>query len=102
MQDFDEEVLAVLSCEIGSRPREAPTLVELLPVLGEIRREDGSLVIEFDAAEHSLIEAFVAAERQCCPAIGWDVQSTPEPVLRVSATPAQMDVLTAMFSKDQL
>ena len=100
MQDFDGEVLDILSCEIGSRPEDAPTLIDLLPVLGDVRLEGRSIVIEFDSAKRALVEAFAAAERLCCPGIGWEVHGTPTPVLRVFADSTQLEVLVAMFRKE--
>jgi hypothetical protein len=100
MTDLDADVLSVLSCEIGVRPIGAPTLDEILPRLRRVQREPKALVIEFDSDSRAIIEAFAAAERQCCSGIGWEIGGLAATSLRISAEPAQLDVLEGVFAGD--
>ncbi|MGH2588316.1 MAG: hypothetical protein ACRDJE_25630 [Dehalococcoidia bacterium] len=84
--------LAVLACELDKRPKGAPSFSDLEAAIREVRRESGSLVVDFDPAESERVAALVDAERQCCPDIGWELQRSPALRLRISATPAQLDV----------
>jgi hypothetical protein len=100
MKDLDADLLSVLSCEIDARPSGAPTLDEILPMLRNVQREPKALVIEFDSASSPIVEAFAAAERQCCSAIGWEVGGLRAATLRITAEPAQLDVLEGVFAGD--
>jgi len=93
------EDLAVLACELDKRPKEAPSFSDLEAAIREVRREGGSLVIGFDPAESERVAALVDAERQCCPDIGWELQCSPALRLRISATPAQLDVFAGFLAR---
>ncbi len=86
------EALAVLSCEIDQRPKDAPSFFDLEHAVRDVRRVDGAIVVDFDPAEAERVAALVAAERLCCTDIGWDLEHTPALRLRISAAPAQLDV----------
>jgi len=94
-----EDVLETLACEIDERPAGAPTPDDLIPALRGTRREPGALVVEFDPAAAEAVEAFVAAERRCCAGIGWDVERGSTIGLHITATPAQLDALAGLWSR---
>jgi hypothetical protein len=94
-----DEVLEVLSCEIGLRPAGAPGLAELRAAVRDWRREPGALVVTLEDGAAATAEAVVDAERLCCASIGWDLVRTPEMRLRVSATEEQLDLLQALLTE---
>ena len=100
MTDLDADLLAALSCETGARPTGAPTIDDLLPILQRVRREPMAMVLEFESGSRGIIEAFAAAERQCCSGIGWEVGGGSATSLRISAEPVQLDVLEGVFAGD--
>ena len=90
--DLSDDTLDVLACEYEMRPKGAPSFSDLQAAIRRVRREDGVLTVEFDPATAVAVEELAAAERRCCPAIGFDVTHTPTPTLRITATPAQLDI----------
>ena len=90
--DLSDDTLDVLACEYEQRPKGAPSFSDLQPAIRQVRREDGALLVEFDPASASAVEELAAAEQLCCPTIGFDVSHTPAPTLRITATPAQLDI----------
>jgi hypothetical protein len=90
------DLLAVLACEIERRPR-APGIGELAPHVREVAREPGALAVRFAPEARAVVEAFAAAERECCAGIGWQLSEGPEVVLRVEAGAAALDALADMF-----
>lgn len=92
MTDLTDDTLDVLACEYTKRPKGAPSFDDLQGAIRTVRREDGALSVEFDPARAGAVEELAAAERLCCPTIGFDVSHTPAPTLRITATPAQLDI----------
>ena len=92
------EILDTLVCEPASRPRGAPTIGEIVPAVRTARRDAYALTVTFDRSAASLVGTVVAAERLCCPTITWELEPAEAPVLRIVASPGQLDVLEAIFS----
>ena len=86
------EALDVLACDYQLRPKGAPSFFDLEGSVRGVRREDGSLLIDFDTAATEQVLALVDAERQCCASIGWELQTAPALRLRISATAPRLDV----------
>lgn len=95
----EEEVLDVLACDFRARPRGAPTVFDVLPSVCRRERTATALTIDFDPSAVEAVTGFVAAERLCCAGIDWDLQRAPAPRLRISAAPAQLDVLEQLFAQ---
>ncbi len=94
-----QDVLDVLACEIGKRPVEAPTMEQVGAFVSGSERSGDALIVRFNAGALDAVEAFVAAERQCCPGLTWDVHPGDEVTLRIGGTPAQIDVLAQLFAQ---
>jgi DNA-binding transcriptional MerR regulator len=92
------EVLDALVCEVGKRPGGAPTIADIVGSVTAFRREADSLVVEFDPAATEHVQAVVAAERECCSTIGWQLESERGSRLRITARPRQLETLEAMFA----
>jgi hypothetical protein len=96
-------VLDVLACEIGRRPADAPHLTDLAPAVRTVRRDGTTLVVDLDPAVAQAAAAAVAAERLCCPEIGWHLERGEigrvgqTLTLRIEAAPAQLDVLEPLL-----
>ena len=90
--DLTDDTLDVLACEYTKRPKGAPSFIDLQGAIRGARRENGALTVEFDPATGGSVEELAAAERLCCPSIGFVVTHTPAPTLRITATPAQLDI----------
>jgi hypothetical protein len=97
-EQLQPEVLDTLVCEIGRRPKDAPTIGDVIPEIRSARRDERHLMLTFDRTATDLVSAVVEAERQCCSTIVWDLETEPTLELRISAAPAQLDVLEAIFS----
>ena len=91
-----DEILDVLVCEIGARPRGAPTFDDVAPHMRSLHRDAAAITLEFDDAARENVERLAAAERLCCPGIEWLVESDPVR-LRIGASPAQLDTLEQML-----
>jgi hypothetical protein len=92
-----EDLLEVVGCEIERRPAEAPALYDLAPLALRRTRAVGALTVEFPADALLTVEAFAAAERQCCAGIGWAVESGPAVTLRITTNDAALDAIEAMI-----
>jgi hypothetical protein len=90
-------VLAVLGCEIDQRPP-APGIDDLAEHIRGVTRGSGHIAVTFGPEALAQVEAFAAAERQCCAGIGWDVSSGDPVVLRISADAASLSAMERMFS----
>jgi hypothetical protein len=99
MPGIDEDTLAVLACEIEARPAGSPSIADLLPMVGEVRREDRAVVVSFAADTLSTVQAFAVAERICCAEIGWDVEPGPPVTLRITASSEQLDLVDGIFRR---
>jgi hypothetical protein len=106
---YDDETLATLACEIGARPAGVPHFGAVAGAVRAVRREADALVVEYDPAVAASLAAIVAAERACCPEIGWRLESAgaagggpaPGPAvlrLRIAAGAAQLDALEPAFA----
>ena len=92
------EILDTLVCEPLSRPKGAPTIGDIQQAVRSAHRDERRLTVTFDRSAADLISAVVEAERLCCSTIVWELEATQEPVLRIGATPGQLDVLEAIFA----
>lgn len=92
----DEDLLAVVGCEIEKRP-DAPTIADLAPLLTRTERSDGALTMLFPASAAATVEAFAAAEQHCCAGIGWDVRRGDVTTLRITANEVALDALAQML-----
>jgi len=93
-----QEILETLVCDLGQRPADAPTTAEILPAVRSVQRDGIHLVVMFDPTHAETVTGFVAAERQCCSRIGWDLDTSDGLRLCLSATASQLDALEHMFS----
>lgn len=91
-----QQLLDVLSCEIGQRPPGAPGIDDLRAVVRAVRREPGTLLLTLRAGSRPLAAAFVAAEQRCCSAITWSLSDVDPPELRIIATEEQVTALLAL------
>lgn len=87
-----EDLLTVIGCEIDKRP-DAPTIADLAPLVTGMTRTGDGLTVTCAGGSLQQIEAFAAAERQCCGAIGWAVAGTPSVTLTISAPAPTLDLL---------
>jgi hypothetical protein len=99
-QTLPDDALDTLVCEFEKRPRGAPSFFDLERAITAVERGDGALMVTFAPGHAGEVRALVAAERLCCPTIDWRLDDEGR-VLRVSGTPAQLDVLHAMLSHDR-
>jgi len=90
--------LDVLVCNIGARPAGAPSFNDIMPAIRRVERAPGTLTIDVSPDAFEAVEGCVAAERLCCAGIGWALDREPAPRLRITATPAQLDLLEQLFS----
>jgi len=93
----EHDALEELACDVEARPRGAASLADLVPSVRGVRRENGALVVEFAAEAAPAVAEFAAAERLCCPEIGWALRETPAPALRITASPTRLDLLQQLF-----
>ena len=96
-EQLQPEILDTLVCEPASRPKGAPTIGDILPAVRSAHRDERQLTVTFDRTATDLVSAVVDAERLCCSALTWELEAVQEPVLRIGATPGQLDVLEAIF-----
>ena len=92
LPDGTADTLDILACEYEKRPKGAPSFFDLQPAVRGAHRADASLAVAFDPAAAAAVTELVAAERLCCPGIGWELTQGPVVRLRIQATPAQLDV----------
>jgi hypothetical protein len=90
----------VLVCEYDKRPKGAPSFLDLQHAITAVVPEDDTLQVTFDPDERAAVEQLVAAERLCCPTIGFDLSPPPALVLAIRGTPAQRATLTQMLMMD--
>ena len=93
-----DEIIEVLDCDLGVRPKGAPGVDQLLPRVGGVSRAPGVLVVEFDRRADQTLSAFVEAERLCCAGIGWEIERSPSLRLRISATEEQLAAIESLWN----
>ena len=91
----DEDVLI---CEYEHRPRGAPSFIDLGDAITAVAREDGALRVAFDPVQRAAVEQLAAAERLCCPTIGFEVSAPPDLTLTIRATPGKLATLEQMLT----
>ncbi|MEX2158517.1 MAG: hypothetical protein WEB04_03865 [Dehalococcoidia bacterium] len=99
-READKDVLDVLACEFELRPLGAPGIDAVAKAALNVKRDgERKLAVSFDPSAQRVVEAFAAAERDCCSTLSWTVE-TQNGTLRliVGAQPQQIDVLEAMFT----
>ena len=100
---YAPETLAVLACDLGARPPDAPHFGAVAESVRAVRLTADALVVDYAPAAGDALEAIVAAERACCAEIGWHLERVDGGAagtvvrLRVEARPAQLEALAAVF-----
>lgn len=96
----DRDTLDVLACEIELRPVGAPGFDAIADAILNVQRDgERRLAVSFDPAATPQVEAFAAAECQCCSTLRWVVERGDGVVrLTVGAEPQQIDVLEQLFT----
>jgi hypothetical protein len=97
-EQLPPETLDTLACELDRRPKNAPTIADLVASVRSLRREADTLIVEFEPTVADLVAAVVAAERQCCSTIGWHLDTDRPVQLRITARPMQLTTLEKLFS----
>lgn len=93
----DEDVLI---CEYEKRPRNAPSFLDLHDAIRAVVPEDGALRVAFDPTRRTEVEQLAAAERLCCPTIGFEVSLPPTLTLTIRATSGKLATLEQMLTMD--
>jgi hypothetical protein len=94
-----DEIIEILDCDLGVRPKAAPGIDALLPHVRKATRLPGTLVVEFEPAIEPTLEAFVEAERLCCAGIGWEIDHGPTLALRITAADNQIAVIESLWKQ---
>ncbi|MGH9203968.1 MAG: hypothetical protein ACRD2A_22300 [Vicinamibacterales bacterium] len=92
-----DEIIEVLDCDLGARPKTAPGIDALLPHVRAATRTSGAVLVEFDDKAAPTLQAFVEAERLCCAGISWEIERTAGLRLRISATDAQLSAIESLW-----
>jgi hypothetical protein len=98
-EQLTPDIIDTLVCELGRRPKDAPTIGQIIGAVTGLQRETDSLTVTFDPRTAEMVSAVVRAERQCCPTIGWSLETEPELRLQITGSPLQLDTLEAMFKE---
>lgn len=93
----DEDVLV---CEYEKRPQGAPSFLDLHHAVTAVTRDAERLHVAFDPTYRAAVEQLAAAERLCCPTIGFEVSPPPELTLHIRATPGKLATLEQMLTMD--
>jgi hypothetical protein len=93
-----DEIIEVLDCDLGVRPKAAPGVDALLPYARGATRGNGELIVEFDERAAETLAAFVEAERLCCAGIGWEIEREPRLRLHITATDEQLNAVESIWS----
>jgi hypothetical protein len=96
-----DEIIEVLDCDLGARPKTAPGVDALLPHVRAARRTDGAVIVEFDERAAETLDAFVEAERLCCGGIGWDIEREASLRLRITATEEQLTAIESLWKTNK-
>ena len=92
------DLLDVLACELGVRPKNAPTFEDVASYIVDVLRDDAAITIRFQAAALEQVIGLVDAERLCCADLVWEIVREPNLALRIGASPGQLDVLQQMLA----
>jgi hypothetical protein len=93
------EIIQILDCDLGARPRAAPGIDTLLPYVRRATRMSDAILVEFEENAAQILEAFAEAERLCCAGIGWEIDRTASLRLRISATDAQLTAIESLWKQ---
>ena len=93
------EIIEVLDCDLGARPKASPGIDALLPLVRAARRTPDAVVVQFDERAASTLAAFVEAERLCCAGIGWEIEGDDGLRLRISATGEQLTAIESLWKQ---
>jgi hypothetical protein len=93
------DVMALLACTWQERPLGAPTLGDLASHIQAVRRDGDVLVVEYHPSARDALAQVIAAERRCCPGIGWQVAGDDRATLRITAMPEQLDALSQVIRR---
>lgn len=94
-----EDLLDVMSCDIGLRPAGAPGPDDLAPFFRSASTTEGRFVAQFDRNAAETLRSFAAAESLCCSGITWRVDERDDAaVLTVDATPDQTGLVAGLWS----
>lgn len=94
-----DEIIEILDCDLGVRPKAAPGVPQLLPYVRRATRGNGALSVEFDAEAEATLRAFVEAERLCCAGIGWEIEHAPALTLRITAQEQQLEAIESLWKQ---
>ncbi len=97
-----EDLLQVVGCEIDQRPTDAPGIDEIAALVLGGSRVPGALSVRFPADARATVEAFAAAERQCCGGIGWLVEGGTDATLTISTNDTALDAIETMFAQTEV
>jgi hypothetical protein len=92
------EIIEVLDCDLGARPKTAPGINALLPLARSSTRTATALIVDFDPQADEMLEGFVEAERLCCAGIGWDIERGAGLRLRITAGKSQLDAIQSLWN----
>jgi DNA-binding transcriptional MerR regulator len=92
------DMLEALVCVPGQRPTGAPTIEQILGSVTGVSRSAEGVTVTFAPSAAETVRAVVEAERQCCPTIGWHLDTEDKVELRINGGPLQLDTLAAIFA----
>jgi hypothetical protein len=105
---LNQDLLAILACDITARPAGAPHFVDVVTAVSAIHRQAAALLVDYDPAAAAQVTGVVAAERRCCAEIGWHLEGpvsggttasgAPALRMRIEASPAQLDLIQLLFA----
>jgi hypothetical protein len=94
-----DEIIEVLDCDLGVRPKAAPGIDALIPYVRTVSRTSGALTVDFDSGVADTLEAFVEAERLCCAGIGWEIERDAGIRLRINADETQITAIESIWNQ---
>ena len=93
------DIIEILDCDLGARPKTAPGINALLPHARSTSRTADAVLVEFDPQAAETLQAFVEAERLCCAGIGWEIERASGLRLRISANDAQLSAIESLWKQ---
>jgi hypothetical protein len=101
--------LETLACDLSARPGSAPHFSAVEHAVRSVQRVQHTLVVDYDPAVAATLEAIVAAERLCCPELGWQLEAAGPDVnlpgevrrvrLTIAGTPEQVETAALLFPR---